>query len=253
MRLLVVAGLLLSVFSAYGESEVPPLRIGMFTEFEPMVFKVSDEIQGIEVDLARLVTAELGRSFEVKTYRFSELISAVVSNDVDVVMSALSITEERKNQVNFTHPYMEIGQMAIVRVEDASEFGQPQALEAKGLRIGVHQGSTGEKFVRQNYKAAAIASYGGVETGLKALREKQIDVFVHDSTTSWQLSRSFVNDNLLSLNKFLTHESIAWAVSKDNPDLLSALNLALDKLKAEGKVTEVIRHWLPVVPVTTTP
>ncbi len=253
MRPLVIAALFFSIFSAYGESGNPPLRIGMFTEFEPMVFKVSDEIQGIEVDLARLVTAELGRSFEVKTYRFSELIPAVVSNEVDVVMSALSITEERKEKVNFTRPYMEIGQMAIVRVEDASEFGQPQALEAKGLRIGVHQGSTGEEFVRQSYKSASIVSYGGVETALSALRENQIDVFIHDSTTSWQLSRSFVNDNLLSLNKFLTHESIAWAVSKDNPDLLSALNLALDKLKAEGKVTEVIRYWLPVVPVTTTP
>ncbi|MFP6808552.1 MAG: ABC transporter substrate-binding protein [Pseudomonadales bacterium] len=222
----------------------------MFTEFEPMVFKVSGEIQGIEVDLARLVMAELGRTFEVKTYRFAELIPALEANKIDVVMSAFSVTEDRLKRVDFTMPYMEIGQMAIVRLADASKYGQAQGLFSKGLRIGVHQGTTGEILVRKSFTDATVVVYGGVESALEALREEKIDVFVHDSTTSWQLSRSFINDNLLSLNRFLSREDIAWAVRKEDQNLLSALNLALEKLKSEGKVNEVIRYWLPVVPMT---
>ena len=72
---------------------------------------------------------------------------------------------------------------------------------------------------------------------------------MHDSTTSWQLSRSFVNDNLLSLGQFLTKEQIAWAVRQDNPDLRAALNLALEKLQRNGEVSGVLGQWLPVIPV----
>ena len=69
-----------------------------------------------------------------------------------------------------------------------------------------------------------VIPYQGVESRLQALRESNVEVFIHDSTTSWQLGRSFVNDNLLSLNKFLTRESIAWSVRKDDQDLLAAIN-----------------------------
>ncbi len=224
--------------------------MGVFTGFEPMVFKVSEQIQGIEVDLARLVCDVLQRPLEVKTYRFTELIPALEAGEIDVIMSGLSVTDERKQRVSFTQPYLEIGQMAIVRLEDASEFGQPMALTRKDLIIGVHQGSTGQSYVRKTYPTAAVVEYGGVESALEGLRDGKVDVFIHDSTTSWQLGRSFVNDNLLSLNRLLTRESIAWAVGKDNTLLRDDLNAALHILKDRGKVNEVVHHWLPALPMT---
>ena len=233
---------------SYGENDAPTLRVGMFTEFTPLCFIVSGEIQGIEVDLANQLGARLGRKIEIKTYAFTDLIPALEAGDVDIVMSGLSITPERKERVSFTAPYMEIGQMAIVHIENAAAFGKPDPLQQSGLKMGVQRGSTGEAYVSENYPRANVISYTGVESGLEALREKQIDVFVHDSTTSWQLGDSFVNDNLLSLNRFLTHESIAWAMRKDANDLLLAVNLSLENLKSEGKVNEILAKWLPGIP-----
>ena len=91
-------------------------------------------------------------------------------------------------------------------------------------------------------------SYGGVESGLAALRDKEIEVFVHDSTTSWQLGRSFVNDNLISLNRNLTRESIAWAVQQDNPALQQQLTELVQKFRAEGRIDEILARWIPVIP-----
>ena len=226
------------------------LRVGMFTDFPPLVFLVSGEIQGIEVDLARLLSEQLGRPLAIKTYKFHELIPALEADEIDIIMSGLSITEERKQQVSYAKPYMHVGQMAIVRIEDASVYGKTNALMTDKIKIGVHAGTTGEAFARENYKSAELKPYPGVEAGLAGLRQGDIDVFLHDSTTSWQLSRSFINDNLLSLNRLLTKESIAWALNKKDKDLLSAVNLTLEKLKSEGKVSEAIERWLPIVPTT---
>ncbi len=222
-----------------------PLRVGMFTDFEPLVFKVSGDIQGVEVDFASLIATGLGRPLEVKTYRFQELLPALENGEIDVVMSGLSVTSDRQQRVRFVAPYMEIGQMAIVRRIEADLFLPSGSLRRPNLRIGVHQGSTGEAFVRNNYRDAVVKVYGGVEAGLSALRNSEIDTFIHDSTTSWQLSRSFVNDGLQSLNENLTREGIAWAVHKDNLALQQSLDKMLETLQSTGVVEEILHRWLP--------
>lgn len=245
-----VAVLLLVSSLSLANDQPRPLRVGVSVGFEPIAFFVSDELQGIEIDFAHMLAERIDRPLEFKVYPLNELIDALESGEIDVVMSAISITPERQERVRFTAPYMEVGQMGIVRTSDASRFGRPNALNTDGLKVGVHLGSTGEDFVLNNLAKANMIAYEGVEVGLEGLRQGDIDVFIHDSTTSWQLSRSFLNDNLMSLNRFLTRESIAWAVAKDQPELQTTINLILKDMKASGEVSEVIGRWLPVVPLS---
>ncbi|MEX0941870.1 MAG: ABC transporter substrate-binding protein [Pseudomonadales bacterium] len=249
-RCVLIVWLMLSSGSLPASDESRPLRVGVSVGFEPIAFFVSDELQGIEIDFARMLAQRIDRPLEIKVYPFGELIPSLKAGEIDVIMSAMSVTPERSEQVRFTTPYMEIGQMAIVRVEDASVFGQANALATDGLKVGVHLGSTGEDYALANLPKANMISYEGVERGLEALRNGDIDVFIHDSTTSWQLSRSFVNDHLMSLNRFLTRESIAWAVANDQPELQTTLNLILKDMRSSGEVSDVVRRWLPVVPLS---
>jgi len=189
------------------------------------------------------------REIECRVYPFADLISALEANEIDIIMAGMSITEPRKKRVRFSNPYMVVGQMGIVRAADAAKFSGPQPLSRPGLKVGVHLGSTGEQYVMDNLEQANMISYDSVEDGLAALRDARIDAFVHDSTTSWQLSRSFVNDNLLSLNRFLTRESIAWATRRGDRELHKLVNYALEDMKEEGDVSEVIDRWLPMIPV----
>jgi polar amino acid transport system substrate-binding protein len=249
-RILLSLWLIISSGVLLANDEPRPLRVGVSIGFEPIAFVVSDELQGIEVDFAQMLAQRIGRPLKLKVYQFSELIPSLEAGEIDVIMSAMSVTPERSERVRFTRPYMEIGQMAIVRVEDASVYGQTDALATDGLKVGVHFGSTGENYVLDNLPRANMISFEGVEQGLEGLRRGDVDVFIHDSTTSWQLSRSFLNDNLMSLNRFLTRESVAWAVAKDRPELQTTLNLVLKDMKASGEVSQVIGRWLPVVPLS---
>lgn len=248
MKLLLVLILLISNTWVYAAA-LKPLRVGVSVDFEPVAFYVSDELQGIEIDFADKISEALDRPVEFHVFQLPQLFTALEEGHIDVIMSAISITEDRKARVRFTTPYMQIGQMAIVRVENATKFAQTGALKQPGLKVGVHKGTTGEAFVRAELNNPDIMAYSSVEQGLEALRISEVDLFIHDSTTSWQLSRSFVNDKLLSLNRYLTKESIAWAVHQDNPELQVTLNLLLKDMIAKGEVKEILNRWLPVIPV----
>ncbi len=227
-----------------------PLRVGITVEFEPVAFEVAGEPQGIEVDFAHLLGEKLERTIEFSIFPFAELLDALEAGKVDIVMAGMSITEERQERVLFSEPYMVVGQMGIVRAEDASRFAGPASMQASGLKVGVHLGSTGEQYVIDNMPRANLIAYESVESALAALRNGEINLVIHDSTTSFQLHRSFVNDNLISLNRFLTRESIGWATRKTDRELHSLVNYALREMKEDGVVAEVIGEWLPMLPVT---
>ena len=248
MKRVLIVLLMLAQACAYG-ADLKPLRVGVSVDFEPVAFYVSDELQGIEIDFANKIAKRLDRPVEFHVFQLPRLLAALEAGEIDVIMSALSVTEERKSRVRFANPYMQIGQMAIVRTEDAAKFGKTGALKQPRLKVGVHKGTTGETFVLEEMKNPSLMAYSSVEQGLEALRISEVDLFIHDSTTSWQLSRSFVNDNLLSLNRYLTKESIAWAVHSENPELQVTLNLLLKDMVSQGEVKEVLNRWLPVIPV----
>lgn len=252
-RAVTLLALLLTAFAhaepMVSEPSQQPLRVGVTIEYEPVAFEVAGELQGIEVDFARLLAERIGRDIAFEVLPFPELIGALEAGKIDIVMAGMSVTDERAERVAFSEPYMVIGQMGIVRDTDAARFSGPDALNRDGVKVGVHLGSTGEEYVVGNMPRANMIAYPSVEDGLAALRAGDVDVVIHDSTTSWQLRRSFVNDRLLSLNRFLTRESIAWAIRKSDPELRSLVNFALKDMKEEGIVREVINRWLPMIPV----
>ena len=248
MRFLIGLLLILGLANA-SSAELKPFRVGVSVDFQPVAYYVSDELQGIEVDFADKIAKRLNRAVEFHIYPLEQLFTALEGHEIDVIMSAVSVTDGRATRVRFTKPYMQIGQMAIVRTEDATEYSKPSALKRAGLKVGLHRGTTGETFVRTKMNDPDVYAYASVEQGLEALRISKVDLFIHDSITSWQLSRSFVNDNLLSLNRYLTKESVAWAVHSENVELQTTLNRLLDDMIAQGEVKEVLSRWLPIIPV----
>ena len=248
MKFLISLTLLLATICSSG-AELKPLKVGITVDFEPVAFYVSNELQGIEVDFANNIAKQIDRPVEFHEYQMDQLFSALEGGKIDVIMSAISVTDERVARARFTNPYMEMGQMAIVRAEDANEYSKNGALRQAELKVGVHKGTTGDMFVRAEMNSPHVYPYASPEQGLEALRIGEVDLFIHDSITSWQLSRSFVNDNLLSLNRYLTRESIAWAVHLENPELQVTLNLILKDMVAQGEVKEILNRWLPVIPV----
>lgn len=223
-----------------------PLRVAVSPDYEPLAFKRDGALVGIEADNAREVGAILGREIVHVEMPFAEFIPALNAGRVDVVMSGFSISPERLEQVAFARPFMQVGQMAIILASNAGRFGRPRSLYRPGVRIGVEPGTTGEKYARGEFPEADIQNFADPAAAFAALRTGAADVYIHDAPTSWRLAISKEDQDMLSLYRPLTAESLAWAVRKDNTVLLGQLSAALGILQDNGRLQAIQNYWIPI-------
>ena len=141
---------------------------------------------------------------------------------------------------------MEIGQMAIVSTEKVGQFSQPWTLHREGVRIGVEPGTTGAQYVESKLTDAEVKFYADSEAAFAGLRIDEIDLYIHDAPTSWQLATTADNNDLISLYSPLTTEQLAWAVRTDDERLAGALNSALSTMKGNGTLRYILNRWIPV-------
>jgi polar amino acid transport system substrate-binding protein len=137
--------------------------------------------------------------------------------------------------------------MALIRIADLGSLGAPGDMQQPGRIIGVEENTTGQRFVEQTYPEATIKTFKSPGAGLKALREQQIDYFIHDAPTIWLLtlnSGAAGNEDILALYTPLTRENLAWAVNKDNTALLESLNATLQKMQQDGRAQRIINKWI---------
>lgn len=258
------------------------LRVGTSAGYAPLTFKKEGALTGMEIDLANAVGKQLNVPVQFVELPFEDLIAALTEGKIDVIMSGMSVTDERSRQVLFTDPYMQVGQMGLIRVADLAEWSQPNTLydddKVLSLRpgdrvrpgtpgdsvvdpaqwnhpralddkiIGVKQGTTGDRFVSKEFPPGNIKRFDSIEAGVEALRAKNIDIFIHDAPTIWRLSAEYDtwDSGIMGLYRPLTDEELAWAVRPGNTQLAGALNKALDALKQDGSLESLKTHWIPV-------
>jgi polar amino acid transport system substrate-binding protein len=199
-----------------------------------------------------LVGQELGAEIAFVPMPFPDLVAALAAGKVDVVMSGLSVTEERSERVLFTDPYLRVGQMALIRADDLGRTAD--GIDGEGVRVGVKKGTTGEGWAQANLSTAEVVSFDSIEEGTKALREDEVDYVVHDAPTVWRLTGRFEtrDDSLAGIYRPLTEEYLAWAVQAGDADLAKRLNAALATLRKDGRLQEVLTRWIPVTKVAVT-
>ena len=222
------------------------LRVGMSADYPPLHFKQDGRFQGIEADNAKAVGEILSRRIEIVQIPLEELIPALQAGKVDVLMSGLSVTAERSQQVQFAESYLRVGQMAIMHKSKLGRFSQSWSVYREGVRVGVKTGSTGEAFAERELPDAVVTRYENSEQAFTALRQDKIDLYVHDAPTSWELANGMENNDLISLYAPLTEEMLAWAVRQDDDALAADLNRALRLMRSNGTLQYILNRWIPV-------
>ncbi len=213
-------------------------KIVMVTEatFPPYEFREGGRIVGIDVDLMQAVAQEIGKELVVEDMSFDSVISAVVTGKADVAASGITVTEDRKRQVNFSIPYVEARQVIIV----PKDSGIKDAEGLKGRRIGVQHGTTGDTYVTKHIQEPERFPNGAL--AVAALDAGKLDAVVLDG----EPSRIHVSmrRNLKILDAPLTTEEYAVAVGRKNTKLLEQVNAAIKKMKENGKLAEIKAKYI---------
>ena len=233
--LLVLTGAAL-LLSGCGSKKSSALTFGTNAEFPPFEFVSSsgiiDQYDGIDLAIVKKIGEDTGRDVKIENMEFDSLLIALENGQIDAVISGMTITEERAKSVDFSHPYYAATQVMIVK-EDSDIT---KATDMEGKKIVVIQGYTGELCVQDlGYKYEAFKK--GTEAILE-LTNGKCDVVVLDSATA----QKYVKDNpglkIIEDPDAFETEEYGIAIKKGNTELLNQINDSIDKMLADGSISE---------------
>lgn len=214
------------------------LTMGTNATFPPYEYKDGDAVVGIDAEIAQALADKLGLKVKIVDMDFDSLIASVQSGKIDMSLAGMTVTEERKQNVDFTDSYATGVQVIIVK-ED-SDIASADDLEGK--LIGVQQGTTGHLYCADDFGEENVIPYANGATAVQALLQGKVDCVVIDQ----EPAKAFVEANagLKILETAYTTEDYAAAVSKDNPALTAALNSALQELKDDGTIQGILDKYI---------
>jgi len=208
--------------------------IKMITEatFPPYEFLRGQEIVGIDVEICKAVANKLGKKFQAETVDFDSVIPAVISGKADLAAAGITITEDRKKNVDFSIPYVKTGIVVIYKKSNPFK----DIAQLKGLKIGVQSGTTSETFVLEQLKQEPERSRSPAEAvaGLKAGRSAFVIADVDPAKNCVKGEKD------LAISDFITSEEYAVAIRKGQPELLKAINETISELKDNGQLEKWI-------------
>ncbi len=208
----------------------------------------TSEPEGFEVDLMKAVAEKMGLESEwLPKMDFDAIIPLIKQGGkADVGVANFTITDERKQEIDFTDPYY-VANIAFVTKGDTTATSS-EDFNKEGMRIGVQAGTTGEAWAKENLPKATLVSMipatamlsvqSGGDEGSEAL-----DAMISDLPVANSLIAKSYSD-LKVLEQIATGDEFGIVVSKDNPQLTAKLNEVLAELQADGTIDALIEKWL---------
>ena len=235
MRKLALACLGAALLAGCGASSPDTLKMITQATFPPYEFLREQDVVGIDVEICRAVAQKLGRGFQAETVDFDSIIPAVISGKADLAAAGITVTEDRKKNVDFSIPYVKTGIVVISKKSDPFK----NVAQLKGKRIGVQSGTTSENYVVNDLKQEPerLRSPAEAVAGLKAGR---CDFVIADIDPAKNCVKGEPD---LQLSDFITSEEYAVAIRKGQPELLKAINETIAELKADGRLAKWIADF----------
>ncbi|QGU96657.1 transporter substrate-binding domain-containing protein [Clostridium bovifaecis] len=218
------------------------LVLGTCADYPPYEFQVmkdgKSQIVGFDIEIAKEIAKDLGVELEIKDMDFDGLIPSLKTGKVDLVISGMTPTAERKKEIDFSKIYYKAVQSVIVRDEDKAKFNTIESLSP--VKIGAQTSSIQEKIAKEQIKAAKVTSLGKVTELVLSLKTKKVDAIV----VEYPVAKAYVEkekDIVLSDVKVEDPDGgSAIGIEKGNTDLVEAVDKTIDRLVSEDKINKFV-------------
>ena len=250
LALLLAAIMALSLAACASTSkteETASAKLTMATEatFPPYEYYDGDAIVGIDVEVAQAIAEKLGMELEVTDIAFDSIIPGIQTGKYDMGMAGMTVTDERKEQVNFSDSYATGVQVVIVK--DDSPITSVDDLFADGAStvVGTQAGTTGFIYATSDIEdvgLGTVKSFGKTTDAVEALKNGQVDCVILDNEPAKALVAA--NEGLHILDTEYAVEDSAIALAKENTDLLEKVNKALSELTADGTLQSIVDKYI---------
>ena len=218
------------------------INVGLEGTYPPFSFvDENGKLTGFEVELSEALAKELGVKAKVQPTKWDGILAALESKRLDVVINQVTISDERKKKYDFSKPYTVSGIQALILKKKAAELNINAAADLAGKKVGVGLGTNYEQWVKQDVPKADVRTYEDDPSKFADLRNGRIDAILVDRLAALEYAQK-AKDTELAGAAFSRLES-GIALRKGEPELLDAINKALDKLRADGTLARLSEKY----------
>jgi len=217
------------------------LSVGVEGTYPPFSFQDENgKLTGFEVELSEALAKQLGVKVKFQPTKWDGILASLESKRLDVVINQVNISEERKKKYDFSEPYTVSGIQAVVSKKAKETIKTPEDL--KGKKVGMGLGTNYEKWLKENVPQAIIKTYDDDPTKYQDLRIGRIDAILVDRLAAADLVNK-TNDTLALAGEPFSREVAGVTLRKGEPELLAAINQALEALRADGTLAKLSNKW----------
>ena len=241
-----------SAFSASAET----LRVGMECTYAPFNYRTADgELAGYDVDVAKGVAAIIGADFEYVCQEWDGMIPALLANKFDLIVASMSITEKRREKIDFSGPYrISVGRLVGRKGGNFNLFNADGSVNAEGfkdVKVGLERASTYENWFTAKVPDATILRYDNNESMYLDLENGRTDVIMtnpmkaHLKFLSKENGKGFEFVSPAIAEEEYFGIGVGIGLRKGNDELLDRLNAALEQLTKDGSLETYALKYFP--------
>lgn len=220
------------------------LRVGLSADYAPMEFEHTvngkTEYAGVDIDLPKKIAKDNNLKLKIVNMSFDSLLGALKTGKIDIIISGMTSTPERKKQVDFSDSYMMTKNIMLVKKDKVSEYKDIKDFNNK--KVGAQKGTEQEKIAQTEIENASITSLSRLPDVILALKSGKVEGAVVEKP----VAEAYLKQNPklgISNVKFNEEEKdTVIAVPKDSPKLLSQINKTIKEVKDKGLIDKYMTN-----------
>ncbi|MCA1021221.1 glutamine ABC transporter substrate-binding protein [Halobacillus litoralis] len=224
-----------------GDSEGETYTVATDNNFVPFEFmdEESGEMQGFDIDLIKAVADEAGFNVEIESMKFDGVVAGMQSGRYDIGIAGMTITEERKETIDFSDPYYDAG---LILAVDASNEEITSEEDLAGKKVGTRSGTTSETYISENHPDAELITFPGIVEAYMDLESGRLDAVMYDVPNVKYYVNNDAEGTLKTAGDTLQGEQYGIAFPKDS-ELVEDVNEALQTLIDNGTYDDIYEEW----------
>ncbi|MEQ4310990.1 cystine ABC transporter substrate-binding protein [Pseudomonas syringae] len=217
------------------------LNVGLEGTYPPFSFvDESGKLTGFEVEFSEALAKELGVKAKIQPSKWDGILAALDSKRLDVVINQVTISDERKKKYDFSESYTISGIQALVLKKNADTI--KSAKDLSGKKVGVGLGTNYEEWLKANVPDAIVKTYDDDPSKIQDLSVGRIDAILVDRLAALEMAAKTKN-KLVPAGEAFSRQASGIALRKGEPELLAAIDKAIDKLRADGTLKKLSEKY----------
>lgn len=205
--------------------------------FAPYEYYEDGEIVGVDIEIARIIASKLNKELVIKDVSFDFLINEVKSGKADFAAAGISITDERKKEVDFTKEYTISNQVVVVKKNSSIKSFD----ELKNKKIAVQLGTVADLYVEENYPDATLITHKKYLSAVEDVKAGKADCIIMDNLPALEIVKE--NNDLKIMDGILFQDKYGMIVKKGNTELKKQIDDILEQLINDGTIDNLILKY----------